>query len=84
MAKLKETETRLQLRVQEAQRRENVLNMRLATKQQETQEIMVGAGGRGGCMVVLSTGYHSVCVLSVLSVPWGALAGLPGGSDFSA
>jgi chromosome segregation ATPase len=40
VAKLKETETRLQLRVQEAQRRENVLNMRLATKQQETQEIM--------------------------------------------
>ena len=42
VAKLKETETKLQLRVQEAQRRENVLNMRLATKQQETQEIMVG------------------------------------------
>ena len=41
MAKLKENETRLQLRVQEGQRRENVLNMRLATKQQETQEIMV-------------------------------------------
>ena len=41
VAKLKENETRLQLRVQEAQRRENVLNMRLATKQQETQEIMV-------------------------------------------
>jgi chromosome segregation ATPase len=40
VAKLKENETRLQLRVQEAQRRENVLNMRLATKQQETQEIM--------------------------------------------
>ena len=47
MAKLKETETRLQLRLQEAQRRENVLNMRLATKQQETQEIMV-SGGREG------------------------------------
>lgn len=44
MAKLKETETKLQLRVQEATRRENVLNMRLATKQQETQEIMVGGG----------------------------------------
>ena len=41
VAKLKDNETRLQLRVQEAQRRENVLNMRLATKQQETQEIMV-------------------------------------------
>ena len=48
VAKLKETEQRLQLRVQEAQRRENVLNMRLATKQQETQEIMV-------CMCVHDT-----------------------------
>ena len=45
VAKLKETEGKLQLRVQEAARRENVLNMRLATKQQETQEIMVSLMG---------------------------------------
>ena len=61
MAKLKETETRLQLRVQEAQRRENVLNMRLATKQQETQEIMVS---RGLKEAVVSRGLKGVMIVT--------------------
>ena len=44
MAKLKESESKLQQRVEEFTRRENVLNMRLATKQQELQELVVSAG----------------------------------------
>lgn len=39
--KLQETVTKLTLQVQEATRRENVLNMRLATKQQELQDTLV-------------------------------------------
>jgi len=41
VAKLKESEGKLQQRVEEFTRRENVLNMRLATKQQELQELVV-------------------------------------------
>ncbi len=41
MAKLKESESKLQQQVEEFTRRENVLKMRLATKQQELQELMV-------------------------------------------
>ena len=41
VAKLKDSESKLQLQVQESTRRENVLNMRLATKQQEMQDLMV-------------------------------------------
>ena len=41
VAKLKESESKLQLRIQESTRRENVLNMRLATKQQEMHELAV-------------------------------------------
>ncbi len=41
VTKLKESENKLQLRVQESTRRENVLNMRLATKQQEMHELAV-------------------------------------------
>ena len=41
VAKLKESEAKLQLQIQESTRRENVLNMRLATKQQEMQELVV-------------------------------------------
>jgi len=40
VAKLKESEAKLQLQIQESTRRENVLNMRLATKQQEMQELV--------------------------------------------
>ena len=39
--KLQETASKLTLQVQEATRRENVLNMRLATKQQELQDTLV-------------------------------------------
>lgn len=39
--KLQDTVTKLTLQVQEATRRENVLNMRLATKQQELQDTLV-------------------------------------------
>lgn len=39
--KLQETVSKLTLQVQEATRRENVLNMRLATKQQELQDTLV-------------------------------------------
>ena len=39
--RLQETVTKLTLQVQEATRRENVLNMRLATKQQELQDTLV-------------------------------------------
>lgn len=39
--KLQEAENKLTLQVQEATRRENVLNMRLATKQQELQDTLV-------------------------------------------
>lgn len=45
VAKLKETEGKLTLQVQELTRRENVLNMRLATKQQEMQDLLVGGWG---------------------------------------
>jgi len=41
LSKLQESEGKLTLQVQEATRRENVLNMRLATKQQELQDTMV-------------------------------------------
>lgn len=41
VAKLKESENKLQLRIQESTRRENVLSMRLATKQQEMQDLVV-------------------------------------------
>lgn len=41
MSKLRESENKLQLRIQESTRRENVLNMRLATKQQEMHELAV-------------------------------------------
>ena len=41
VAKLKESENKLQQQVEEFTRRENVLKMRLATKQQELQELMV-------------------------------------------
>ena len=41
VAKLRESENKLQLQVQESTRRENVLNMRLATKQQEMQDLLV-------------------------------------------
>ena len=44
VAKLKESESKLQQRVEEFTRRENVLNMRLATKQQELQELVVSVG----------------------------------------
>ncbi|XP_065907899.1 pre-mRNA-splicing regulator WTAP-like [Dysidea avara] len=40
LSKLQESESKLTLQVQEATRRENVLNMRLATKQQELQDTM--------------------------------------------
>lgn len=40
VAKLKESESKLQQQVEEFTRRENVLKMRLATKQQELQELM--------------------------------------------
>ena len=43
VAKLKDSESKLQLQVQESTRRENVLNMRLATKQQEMQDLMVNS-----------------------------------------
>ena len=39
--RLKESEARLQSQVQELTRRENVLNMRLATKQEEVRNILV-------------------------------------------
>ena len=39
--KLKDSESKLQLQIQESTRRENVLNMRLATKQQEMQDLLV-------------------------------------------
>lgn len=42
--KLQETVAKLTLQVQEATRRENVLNMRLATKQQELQDTLVSGG----------------------------------------
>eukprot|EP00731_Ephydatia_muelleri_P032429 Em0023g936a len=38
--KLKDSESKLQLQIQESTRRENVLNMRLATKQQEMQDLL--------------------------------------------
>ena len=38
----KETEDKLKLQQQESTRRENVLVMRLATKEQEMQELLVG------------------------------------------
>ncbi len=41
VSKLKESENKLQLRIQESTRCENVLNMRLATKQQEMHELAV-------------------------------------------
>ncbi len=41
VSKLKDSESKLQLRIQESTRRENVLNMRLATKQQEMHELAV-------------------------------------------
>ena len=41
--KLQETVSKLTLQVQEATRRENVLNMRLATKQQELQDTLVSS-----------------------------------------
>jgi phage shock protein A len=41
VAKLKESESKLQQQVEEFTRRDNVLKMRLATKQQELQELMV-------------------------------------------
>ncbi len=44
VAKLKDSESKLQQRVEEFTRRENVLNMRLATKQQELQELVVRDG----------------------------------------
>lgn len=40
VARLRESEAKLQLQVQESTRRENVLNMRLATKQQEMQDLL--------------------------------------------
>lgn len=40
ITKLKESESKLQLQIQESTRRENVLNMRLATKQQEMQDLL--------------------------------------------
>ena len=50
MAKLKESENKLQQRVEEFTRRENVLNMRLATKQQELQELVV-SGAERSCSI---------------------------------
>lgn len=41
LSKIQDSESKLTLQVQEATRRENVLNMRLATKQQELQDTMV-------------------------------------------
>ena len=41
IARLKESESKLQLQVQELTRRENVLNMRLATKQEEMRNLLV-------------------------------------------
>ena len=46
MSKLKESESKLTLQVQESTRRENVLNMRLATKQQEMQDLLVSVHTR--------------------------------------
>ena len=39
--RLRESETKLQSQVQELTRRENVLNMRLATKQEEMRNLLV-------------------------------------------
>ena len=41
VARLRESESKLQLQVQELTRRENVLNMRLATKQEEMRNLLV-------------------------------------------
>ena len=41
VARLRESECKLQLQVQELTRRENVLNMRLATKQEEMRNLLV-------------------------------------------
>lgn len=46
VAKLKESESKLQQQVEEFTRRENVLKMRLATKQQELQELIVSVWSR--------------------------------------
>ena len=58
VAKLKDSESKLQLQVQESTRRENVLNMRLATKQQEMQDLMVNSPLQPtlSCLVGVFTG----------------------------
>lgn len=44
VARLRDSESKLQLQVQELKRRENVLNMRLATKQEEMRNMLVSKG----------------------------------------
>ena len=52
IARLKESESKLQLQVQELTRRENVLNMRLATKQEEMRNLLVSVCMLGQIMCV--------------------------------
>ena len=40
--RLRESETKLQQQLQESVKRENILNMKLATKHQEMQDLLVG------------------------------------------
>ena len=54
ISRLKECEAKLQLQVHELTRRENVLNMRLATKQEEMRNLLVSYGV---CMCVYNIYY---------------------------
>ena len=42
MQRLRDSEAKLQQQLQESVKRENVLNMKLATKHQEMQDLLVG------------------------------------------
>ncbi|XP_019862866.1 PREDICTED: pre-mRNA-splicing regulator WTAP-like [Amphimedon queenslandica] len=60
--KLKDSEARLQSQVQELTRRENVLNMRLATKQEEVRNILAQLQDLKESQTAESTNLHSLTI----------------------
>ena len=63
MQRMRDSETKLQQQLQESVKRENILNMKLATKHQEMQDLLVGNTTISGCNIhtifIHNSYYHS-------------------------